>query len=500
VNLIAVDRAFAVALAYAPMVVTCSRELPRIVVAGLAGDSGKTLVSLGLLLLAGEAGLPVAAFKKGPDYIDAAWLTWASRRPCRHLDTYLMGPEKARLSFCAHAEAGGLNVIEGNRGIYDGFDASGTHSTAELAKLLGAPVLLVLNATKMTRTGAALVLGCQTLDPDVPIAGVILNQVSSRRHEQVLRQAVEASCGVPVVGMIPRAKGDAPLPGRHLGLVTPEEHPGIAALKENLLALVHSHLDVRRILEIARSAPALTEPPDAQVVTPDGCGLKIGYLRDSAFTFYYPENLEAIERSRATLIPISALSEALLPDDLDALYIGGGFPETHGALLAGNQSFLRSVAQSAANGLPIYAECGGLMLLARALTWRGRRYPMTGVLPVAVEVCDAWQGHGYMRMVVDTPNPFFPVGIELRGHEFHYSHILPEGQMPPTACAVMRGTGSYPGRDGVILNNVWASYAHLHAVATPQWAVGLLAAARRHAGVTGRIDSGQSCAGLDKPA
>jgi cobyrinic acid a,c-diamide synthase len=458
------------------------------------------LVSLGLLLLAGEGGLPVAAFKKGPDYIDAAWLTWASGRPCRHLDTYLMGPGTARFSFCAHAEPDGLNVIEGNRGIYDGFDAHGTHSTAELAKLLRAPVLLVLNATKMTRTGAALVLGCQKLDPAVNIAGVILNQVSNRRHEQVLRQAVEASCGVPVVGVIPRAKGDAPLPGRHLGLVTPEEHPAIAALKENLLGLVRNHLDVSRILKIARKAPAIAEPSDPRVVVPDGRGLKIGYLRDSAFTFYYPENLEAIERAGATLVPISALSDAALPDALDALYIGGGFPETHGALLAANQSFLKSVEHSAAGGLPIYAECGGLMLLARSLTWRGARYPMTGVLPIAVEVCDAWQGHGYMRMVVDTPNPFFSLGVELRGHEFHYSRILPEGDIPPTACSVTRGTGSYPGRDGIVWKNVWASYVHLHALATPQWAAGLLASARRYAGVTGRTESARSCVDPDRPA
>jgi cobyrinic acid a,c-diamide synthase len=482
------------------MAATDFRASPRVVVAGLAGDSGKTLISLGLLLLGRDAGLPVAAFKKGPDYIDAAWLTWASGRPCRHLDTYLMGPEKACCSFCAHAEAGGLNVIEGNRGIYDGFDARGTHSTAALAKLLRAPVLLVVNATKMTRTGAALVLGCQRLDPEVRIAGVILNQVSNRRHEQVLRQAVEASCGVPVVGVIPRAKGNAPLPGRHLGLVTPEEHPEIAALKENLLALVKSHLDVTRIVEIGRSAPALADPPAPQAAVPDGRGLKVGYLRDSAFTFYYPENLEAIERSSATLVAISALSAGPLPDDLDALYIGGGFPETHGALLAANQSLLQAVRHHAANGLPIYAECGGLMLLARAMTWRGQRYPMTGVLPIAVEVCDAWQGHGYMDLVVDTPNPFFPVGLDLRGHEFHYSRILPEGDLPLTACAVKRGTGSFPGRDGIILNNVWASYAHLHALATPEWAAGLLAAARRYAGITGRRGSARFCADPDTPA
>jgi cobyrinic acid a,c-diamide synthase len=457
-----------------------TRQLPRVVVAGLSGDSGKTLVSLGFLLLAREVGLPVASFKKGPDYIDAAWLTWASGHPCRHLDAYLMGPQQAAFSFVAHAEAAGLNVIEGNRGIYDGFDARGTHSTAELAKFLRAPVILVVNATKMTRTGAALVLGCQKLDPEVSIAAVVLNQVSNQRHENVLRQAIEADCNLPVVGVIPRARGDAPLPGRHLGLVTPEEHPRIAALERNLLSLIRSHVDLTRILEIAGAAPALAMSSGRQEIVQDGRGLKIGYLRDSAFTFYYPENLEAIERSGATLIPISALSAPALPDDLDALYIGGGFPETHGPSIAANHSFLKSVEQNARNGLPIYAECGGLMLLAQAMTWRGRRYPTTGVLPIEVEVCDTPQGHGYVHMVVDTPNPFFSTGTDLRGHEFHYSRILPEGKLPSTACSVKRGVGSYRGREGIILKNVWASYVHLHALATPQWAAGFLGAARRY--------------------
>jgi cobyrinic acid a,c-diamide synthase len=456
------------------------RQLPRVVVAGLSGDSGKTIVSIGILLLAREAGLPVAAFKKGPDYIDAAWLTWAAGRSCRHLDGYLMGLRRARSSFLAHADAAGLNVIEGNRGIYDGFDARGTHSTAELAKLLRAPVILVVNATKMTRTGAALVLGCQKLDREVAIAAVILNQVSNQRHENVLRQAIETCCKLPVVGVIRRAEGDAPLPGRHLGLVTPEEHRGIALLKQNLLSLVRDRLDLTRILEIAGNAPALATPRGQHRMEQDGRGLKIGYLRDSAFTFYYPENLEAIEGAGAALVPISALSAPALPADLDALYIGGGFPETHGPSISANHSFLESVRQNARGGLPIYAECGGLMLLARAMTWRGRRYATAGVLPIEVEVCDTPQGHGYAHMVVDTPNPFFLPGTELRGHEFHYSRIIPEGDPPSTACSVRRGVGSYRGRDGIILNNAWASYVHLHALATPQWAAGLLGAARRY--------------------
>lgn len=458
--------------------ITASHPLPRVVVAGLGGDSGKTLISLSLLLLARKAGLRVAAFKKGPDYIDAAWLTWASGRPARHLDTWMMGPGAVIESFCACAEGDGLNVVEGNRGLYDGFDARGSHSTAELAKLLDAPVLLVLNATKMTRTAAALVLGCQQLDPEVSIAGVILDQVANRRHESVLRGAIESACAVPVLGAIPRARQEMLLPGRHLGLVMPEEHPQIGALEENILSLAGPSLDLGKILEIARLAPPMQRPPvEAQQALPNGQGLKIGFIRDTAFTFYYPENMEAIGRSGAVIETISSIADSRLPDDLDALYIGGGFPEVQGAALSANPSFLASLREAAEKGLPIYAECGGLMLLARAIHWNSHCYPMSGVLPFDVEVGAAPQGHGYTRLTVDQPNPFFALGTELRGHEFHYSRALPDTETPRTACAVQRGTGTFPGRDGVIVGNVWAAYTHLHALATPEWAAGMLRAA-----------------------
>jgi len=461
------------------MATVAPTRVPRIVIAGLSGDSGKTLIALGAVLLTRNTGLPVAVFKKGPDYIDAAWLSWAAGRPARHLDSYLMGWETVARSFAAHASVDGLSVIEGNRGLYDGFDARGTHSTAELAKRLRAPVVLVVNAAKTSRTAAALVLGCQRLDPEVTIAGVVLNYVAGSRHERVLRDAVEGSCGVPVLGAIPRARSDTLLPGRHLGLVTPEEHPGIGLLRQNLLALLQGNLDLARLVEVAGTAPPLPLPAAPSEVAGDGRGLTIGYLRDSAFTFYYPENLEAIERSGATLLPISSLSDAGLPEGLHALYIGGGFPETHAPLLSANQSFLQSIRQRAERGLPIYAECGGLMLLARTITWRGGRHAMAGVLPVDVEVCDVPQGHGYAALDVDQPNPFFPVGLALRGHEFHYSRVVPQGPALPTACRMTRGTGSYPGRDGIVVSNVWASYTHLHASATPAWIAGLLAAARR---------------------
>jgi len=452
--------------------------LPRLVVAGLSGESGKTLVSLALLLEARRRGLPVRAFKKGPDYIDAAWLEWASGKPARNLDSYLMGFEQAVRSFAGNAVGAGLNLVEGNRGLYDGLDARGTHSTAELAKVLQAPVVLVINATKVTRTAAALVLGCQKLDPDVRIAGVIVNQIAGHRHARLVREAIESACGIPVLGVIPRAAPGALLSTRHLGLVTPREHAKHESLICNLSGLVARYLEFDRLLEIARRANPLSAPTVADLRAPAANGLHIGYLNDPAFSFYYPENLEALRTAGARLTPISALSAAGLPDDLDALYIGGGFPEMHAQTLSGNSGFLASIRHAARGGLPVYAECGGLMLLSRALTFRGSKYPMADVLPFEVEVCDAPQGHGYAELLVDTANPFFPPGTRLKGHEFHYSRIVLDGDAPPAACAVLRGAGSYAGRDGVLAANVYASYTHLHALATPEWAQGMVSAAR----------------------
>jgi cobyrinic acid a,c-diamide synthase len=454
---------------------------PRLVVAGLGGDSGKTLVSLALLHTARALGLDARAFKKGPDYIDAAWLTWAAGRPARNLDTFLMGVARVRQSFTRHAASAGLVVIEGNRGLYDGADAEGTHSTAELAKALDAPVLLVVNARKVTRTVAAVVLGCQAFDPDLRIAGVVLNRVNGDRHERIIRRAIESRCRVPVVGVIPHLPGHALLYDRHLGLVPPPEHPDLINLASRLVEEVGSRLDLPAIFDLARRAPragwALDQvgPP-----APDG-RLRIGYLRDAAFTFYYPENLESLQHAGATLVPISSLTAHAVPPDLHALYIGGGFPETHAAAIAANRRFLDDLRRQAHNGLPVYAECGGLMLLATAIRQGSVVSRMAGVLPCEVEVCAAPQGHGYTELTVDAPNAFFPVGLALRGHEFHYSRIVP-GEVPvPTACAVRRGTGSAEGRDAVVVQNVWASYTHLHALSTPEWTSALLGAARARA-------------------
>jgi len=492
---------------------------PRLVIAGLAGDSGKSVVSMALLRALREAGTEVRAFKKGPDYIDTAWLSWASGAPARNLDTWLMGFPGAVQSFCTHATAGGLNLVEGNRGLFDGVDVSGTHSTAELAKAIQAPVLLVLNVTKMTRTAAAVVLGCKQLDPDLRIGGVVLNHVASKRHEMVVRDAIERVCGIPVVGVVPKLESDA-LPARHLGLVTPEDHPAMKELPA-VLDKVAARLDMARIQEIAAGVNVLCSPsldttikepeqgsPAHAVVARVGAegAVRIAVVRDAAFSFYYEENIEALSRAGAEVVFISSLRSGDLPEDVDAVYIGGGFPEVHAEKLAANAGFLHSLADAATRGLPVYAECGGLMLLSRSIQWQGRRFRMAGVLPIDIDVGSAPQGHGYVEIAVDTPNPFYAVGTVLRGHEFHYSRIavasavsgdpeVLESEPPATVCSVRRGTGAIGKRDGLIVNNVWASYTHLHASATPEWAEGVINLARRHRALCPTTRNNGACRG-----
>jgi len=454
------------------------RAFPRLVVGGMSGSAGKTIVSLGLTHLLRRAGVDVRAFKKGPDYIDAAWLAWASSHIARNLDTFLMGQERVVESFTHDATSSGINIIEGNRGLFDGFDAAGTHSTAALARCLAAPVVLVVDARKVTRTAAAFVLGCQQLDRAVAIRGVILNNVSGDRHRDVARDAIEAACGIPVVGCLPRVKNGL-LPERHLGLVPPQEHFTTDKLRQDLVQMMAGRVNMDAVLSIARGAPPLPCAQKSKAAPPVASAVTIGYLKDAAFSFYYPDNLERLEQSGASLVPVSALNAAALPNNLHALYIGGGFPETHARALSGNTSFLQSLRKAALRGLPIYAECGGLILLARNLLWKGDRYSMAAVFPFDVEVCDSPQGHGYSELRVIASNPFFPTGTTLRGHEFHYSRIIPCVETISTACLVERGTGCLDQREFVMTNNVVATYTHLHAVGTPEWAAGVVNAAQR---------------------
>jgi cobyrinic acid a,c-diamide synthase len=467
---------------------------PGFIISALRGGSGKTIFSVGIIAALTQRGKTIAPFKKGPDYIDAGWLALAAGRQCYNLDTFLIQKETILKSFSCYSQASDLAVIEGNRGLYDSIDRDGTTSTAELAKLLDLPVILCIDGTKTTRTMAAVVLGCQQFDPDVRIRGVILNRVAGKRHENNLRTCIEHYCHIPVLGAVPKLRKQ-PFPERHMGLVPTPEHAWAKTSVDAIAAVMSKHLDLEGILEIARSGggaapkgqPAREEqrvevtareissgksPSDVCVekYVVAGDAPKIGIIRDSSFQFYYPENLEALEAAGAELIFTSPLAEAAVPP-VDALYIGGGFPETHAKQLAGNITYRNQIRDLAEKGLPIYAECGGLMYLGEHLLLDDDTYAMVGIFPLVFDLHKRPQGHGYTIISVDHENPFFGVGTEIRGHEFHYSKAIEyRGSMDLLAFQVQRGAGLVNGRDGICRKKVLATYTHIHSLGTPLWA------------------------------
>ena len=453
-------------------------KVPRLVIAGLAGDSGKTLISLGLARALADRGLKVYPFKKGPDYIDAAWLGLAARNTCRNLDTFLMSDEAMAGALVTAASDADIILVEGNRGLFDGVDVEGSHSTAMLARRLAAPVVLVLDCTKMTRTAAALVLGCRALDPEVDLAGVILNRVGCGRHENIVREAVAGKAGTPVLGAIRRLKGDDPLPGRHLGLVTTAEHPDPDATVERAAKAVVEGVDIDRLLAAAQWAPELELQPAQSKA--HQFPVRIAYLEGEAFSFYYPENLELLRAAGVSLVPEDPAAATELPA-VDGLYIGGGFPEVYAERLGANTTFIASIRDRVESGMPVFAECAGLMYLARELVVNGVAHPMAGVLDLVVEQHRTPQGHGYEVAVADRDNPFFPAGTRLVGHEFHYSKVIAGSDLERGVLRVERGTGIGHQRDGITRGRVFASYLHLHAGATPNWADGFLSLAALYA-------------------
>ncbi len=456
-------------------------NFPRIVIGGLAGDSGKTIVACGLLACFKSRGSNVSGFKKGPDYIDAAWLSAASGKPAHNLDSFIMGFDVVKKSFMKYASKNGINVIEGNRGIFDGVDANGKHSTAELAKLIRSPLIIIQNISKVTRTSAAAILGCKTLDPELNIAGVILNQVAGERHLKIARQAIEQTTGIPVLGAIPKLPPKLILPSRHLGLVTPAEHNGNSGFLTDLEKVVAENINLDEILSIARSAVSIDYEGKEEIPLPDNTKstiVKIGYFKDKSFTFYYPENLEALQCEGAELIPVFPSRSSYL-DDLDALYIGGGFPEMNLPYLTGSKKMLSAIKNLAEIGFPIYAECGGLMYLAEKLIWKNKEYHLAGVLPLEIEMNEKPQGHGYCEAKVDEDNPYYKNGTVIKGHEFHYSKIIEHDAGIKSCLSVLRGTGCFNRREGLIYKNVFAGYLHVHASAAPGWAKGMVNCARK---------------------
>ncbi len=465
-------------------------NIPRVVVAAPHGRSGKTTITIGLLSALKSAGYRVQPYKKGPDFIDPGWMTRIAGRPCRNLDSFLMDREVLRASFASSALDVDIAVVEGAMGLFDGVDLDGSGSTAEIAKAIDAPVLLVVDTTRMTRSVAAMVLGYQHFDNGVQVAGVILNKVARPRHEKILKAAIERYCAIPVFGVIPKEE-KLHIPERHLGLVPAAEVDELAEAVDEFGGIVGAFLDLPGIIKVASHAPPLTvdtlleHAPVMQAPGLDGlrCAVpraRVAVFFDRAFTFYYPENLEALVDAGAELILVNALRDAQFPE-VDAVYIGGGFPELFAAELSANVGLLGDLRARIEAGLPVYAECGGLMFLGRSICWRGVKYAMTGVLPFDVTILDKPQGHGYITLQVENSSPYFTAGESLRGHEFHNSRVenLVEDNIK-FAFRVTKGHGINGQSDGVLYKNVLACYTHLHALATTGWAPGLVAAGKKY--------------------
>jgi cobyrinic acid a,c-diamide synthase len=439
---------------------------PRLMIAAPSGRSGKTIVSVALCNSLRKKGLRVQPFKKGPDYIDASWLTAASGKACRNLDAFMMKQEDLTGSFEMASQRADIALIEGNMGLYDGIDEQGAGSSADLARLLKTPILLVINTARMTRSVAALILGYQGFEPGTPIQGVILNNIAGQRHEAKLVRTIEQHCKIPVVGTIPR-NANLRITERHLGLIPFNEVKTGSLDVDRILSVIEGNLHLDKILDIARSAPpyiAKTKPVSAK----QKVKARIGVLSDKAFTFYYPENLEALTRCGAEIAPVNSFLDKRLPE-IDGLYIGGGFPELYVEELSQNKSLLIDIASNVEAGLPVYAECAGLMYLSKGIRANGRVYKMAGIIPSEVELSKKPQGHGYVEAKVMGENPYFTIGMTLRGHEFHHSRLRNSRGLT-YAFYLNRGQGADGLQDGIVYKNLFASYMHLHTLSNPGWA------------------------------
>ncbi len=431
-------------------------------------SSGKTTLSIGLSRALRDRGRQVQPFKKGPDYIDPMWLGLATGRLCYNLDFYTCGAEEIRQIHASRSAGADLVIIEGNKGLYDGMDLEGSDSNAAMAKLLGAPVVLVLDTQGSIRGVAPLLLGYRQFDPGVAIAGVILNKVGGSRHEAKLRAVVERYTDIPVFGAVHRHP-ELALDERHLGLIPSNEHLAAEARIAAIAAHVAEQVDLDALAAVGREPPAVSL---ASTPTPQAArgALRIGVLRDRAFGFYYPDDLEALERSGAQLIPVDALSDTRLPP-LDGLFIGGGFPETHMQELEANAPLRAEIGAAIAAGLPAYAECGGLMYLCRSLRWGERSCAMVGTIDADCLMLDRPQGRGYARFVETEASPWPQPGQgEIAAHEFHYSRLLAPPPGARYAYRVTRGCGIDGSHDGLVIHNLLASYLHRRNTCQDPWA------------------------------
>lgn len=474
--------------------------MSRFLVSAAHKSSGKTTLSIGLCAALRQRGHVVQPFKKGPDYIDPIWLSMAAGQPCYNLDFQQLSREENSELFQRLSAPAQVALVEGNKGLYDGLDIEGSNSNAAMAQLLGLPVILVIDVRGVTRGVAPLILGYQAFDRDIRIQGVILNQVGGARHEGKLRAIIEHYTDVPVLGAVQHDPA-LQIDERHLGLIPGNEADAAAQQIDYIARSVAAQVDLDRLLHVTGGVPASrnvvsadSAPGAARQAAAAVQRWRIGIVRDRAFGFYYADDLDRLTAAGASLVEIDALADAALPE-LDGLVIGGGFPELFARELEANAPLRAAIRQAIDGGLPVYAECGGLMYLARSLSWRGETRQMVGAIDGDVVMHERPVGRGYVRLSATADCPW-PVGAnDIHGHEFHYSSLehLPADTV--YAWRVERGHGIDGRNDGIVQGNLLASYAHLRSSRQFSWVDGFLQRVARRAG--GAIAGGN---GVQSPA
>jgi cobyrinic acid a,c-diamide synthase len=442
-----------------------------LVIAGTQSGVGKTTVTLGLISALRRRGLTVQPFKVGPDFIDPGHHSLAAGRVSHNLDGWMLSREANLDLFRRHAAWAQVAVVEGVMGLFDGYDGlSEAGSTAQMAKWLGLPVVLVVDARAMARSAAALVHGFATFDPDLKLAGVVFNRVGGPAHLHYLEQSLSQLAGVKCLGGLPRQM-ELAIPERHLGLTTAEDHPLEEEYLEHLAEVMEEHLDLEGLLAVLPGLALPREAPPAAVAPT----VRLGVARDRAFCFYYPENLELLAQFGAELVPFSPLTDRELPENLHGIYLGGGYPELFAAQLAANEGLKRELAAQAAAGLPIYAECGGLMYLSQEIRdLEGNPHSMVGLLPLQVRMLKRLKALGYREITLRAAGLLGPAGTRARGHEFHYSEIAAETGDLARLYHLTARQGAEAAPEGYSLMNILASYVHLHFGSNPEVARNLV--------------------------
>jgi len=453
--------------------------------AGTHSGVGKTTLSTALLAALTRKGYRVQPFKVGPDYIDPGYHKLATGRFSRNLDPWMLGEDGVKELFARSAVSGDLSVIEGVMGLYDGARATGEYgSSAHVAKILKTPVILIMDVRSMARSAAAVALGYLNLDPEVPIAGLLFNKVGSPSHFKLVKEAVESVCDVPVVGYLPKNKA-VEMPERHLGLVPTVENQGLGRALEAMVEELGQTVDLNLLIELARSAEPLEAGFKGAVFPsrPVEARVKIAYALDEAFNFYYQDGLDLLEAYGARLVPFSPLKDETLPQGVGGIYIGGGFPEMFLERLTENHAIMGAMREAHEGGMPIYAECGGLMYLTRAVTdFQGRRYPMVGLVPGECRMQPRLAAMGYVTARAMGDNILVYNGEEYRGHEFHYSTLEGADSKIPWALELTKNRDGSRRRDGYAQGNLLASYVHLHFCSNPRLAENFVNKCAEHIG------------------